>query len=278
MAGPTVTAVLIGCGCLVAVAAAVRSTWSPCGVSMLSTITPLAERGRGHRFAVTATWFVAGATAGGATLGALAAGLAAAVAVIDPGTTTRALLAAAAAVVCLAADLRIAGFRLPGHGRQVDERWLDRYRPWVYAGGFGWQIGAGVTTYLMTAAVYLLVVVAALTGLPAVALAVGVLFGLLRGLAVTAGAGITSSARLVAFHRRFEAWRPASAVVAEAAEVVTLAAVVAVVSSLAGALVGAGATAVVAVVAVRRRRLAAGASAPVAQTAMPASRRSTVST
>ena len=56
-----------------AVAAAVRSTWSPCGLSMLSTVTPIAERGRGHRFWVTATWFVVGSLLGGACLGGLAA-------------------------------------------------------------------------------------------------------------------------------------------------------------------------------------------------------------
>ena len=42
-------AVLAG---VVAVAAAIRSTWSPCGQSMLSTITPLGEAGRGNRFGV----------------------------------------------------------------------------------------------------------------------------------------------------------------------------------------------------------------------------------
>ena len=64
---------------LVAAAAAVRSTWSPCGLSMLSTITPFGERGKGHRYAATCAWFVLGATAGGLALGALAAGLAASV-------------------------------------------------------------------------------------------------------------------------------------------------------------------------------------------------------
>src|SRR5262245_28638289 len=48
-------------GVVVAVAAAVRSTWSPCGLSMLSSITPFGERSRGHRYSVTAAWFVVGA-------------------------------------------------------------------------------------------------------------------------------------------------------------------------------------------------------------------------
>jgi len=64
------------CAGVLAVAAAVRSTWSPCGLSMLSTVTPVAERARGHRYWVTACWFLAGAVLGGATLGLVAAALA----------------------------------------------------------------------------------------------------------------------------------------------------------------------------------------------------------
>ena len=109
-----------------------------------------------------------------------------------------------------ASDLAPFGRRLPFHRRQVDELWLGRYRRWVYASGFGWQIGAGVATYIMTAAVYLLVVLAALTASPAAALAVVTLFGLLRGLAVLLSARITTPAALHAFHRRFDAWGPAS--------------------------------------------------------------------
>ena len=57
--------VMIGLGVVVVVAAAVYSTWSPCGQSMLSTITPLGEQRRGARFGWTAGWFVVGALAGG---------------------------------------------------------------------------------------------------------------------------------------------------------------------------------------------------------------------
>ena len=63
------TALLVVLASVVAVAAAIRSTWSPCGLSMLSTITPIGERGRNHRYDSTATWFVLGAVLGGATLG-----------------------------------------------------------------------------------------------------------------------------------------------------------------------------------------------------------------
>jgi hypothetical protein len=53
-------------------------------------------------------------------------------------------------------------------------------------------------------------VLAALTASPAAALATLTLFGLLRGLAVLGSVRITSPAALHAFHRRFDAWGPAS--------------------------------------------------------------------
>ncbi len=183
------------CAAVTAVVAAARSTWSPCGVSMLATITPLAERGRGHRYRSTATWFVAGAVAGGATLGLCLLALAAALRAAGLSPTLSVSVGCGAAVVAAAADTGIAGFRLPVHHRQVNERWLDGFRPWVYGAGFGWQIGTGVVTYIKTAAVYLLIVLAALTASPLLALGLGVLFGLVRGLAVFLGRGITKPGR-----------------------------------------------------------------------------------
>jgi hypothetical protein len=187
----------------VAVAAAARSTWSPCGVSMLATVTPLAERGRGHRYRSTTAWFIAGGTAGGATLGVVMAVLALGVRAADPSALAVAVVACAVAVLAAASDARLGGFGLPFHSRQVNERWLDQFRPWVYGAGFGWQIGAGLVTYIKTAALYLMIALAALTASPTTALALGTLFGLTRGLAVLLGRGIVSPATLAAFHRRF---------------------------------------------------------------------------
>src|SRR5690606_11372718 len=93
---------------------------------------------------------------------------------------------------------------LPHHRRQVNELWLTRYRGWVTGLGFGWQIGTGVATYIMTAAVYLTVVLAVLTGSPVVALAICTLFGLVRGLAILAVARVTNPARLARVHRLFD--------------------------------------------------------------------------
>ncbi len=188
---------------LAAVASAVRSTWSPCGLSMLSTITPFSERGRGHSYRATATWFVAGATLGGATLGLLMAALARSVEVLHLPSAAAAAAALAAALVTAGSDSGIAGIRLPTHRRQVNERWLDRYRPWVYGAGFGWQIGCGLATFITTAAVYLMIVVGALTGDPMVALAVGTGFGVLRGTAVLLTRHLTGPSELRSFHRRF---------------------------------------------------------------------------
>src|SRR3954452_1792580 len=115
-------------GVLVAVAAAVRSTWSPCGQSMLSQLTPVGEASRGYRYRTTASWFVVGAIVGGATLGAVMAVLAAAVSAI--GATSTALLGIAAGVAVLGAavDGGVLGFAPPFFKRQVNEYWLTRYR------------------------------------------------------------------------------------------------------------------------------------------------------
>jgi hypothetical protein len=193
---------------VLAVAAAIRSTWSPCGVSMLATVTPLAERGRGHRYRSTAAWFIAGGAVGGAALGLLMAALALGVRAVGPSAVALAVVACSVALVAAASDARLGGFHLPFHSRQVNERWLDQFRPWVYGAGFGWQIGAGLVTYIKTASLYLMIVLAALTASPATALAVGTLFGLVRGLAVLLGRNITSPAALAAFHRRFTSAGP----------------------------------------------------------------------
>lgn len=187
-----------------AVGAAVRSTWSPCGLSMLSSITPVGEHGRGHRYRTTALWFIVGATAGGATLGAAAAALAAVIAAVQVSTPALLSIAAAGAIVAAFGD---AGFgrHFPLFRRQVNERWLDQFRGWIYGVGFGWQIGVGVATYIMTAAVFLAVLLAALTALPAAAVGAGTAFGLTRGLTVLLTRRLTTPARLRAFHQRFDA-------------------------------------------------------------------------
>jgi hypothetical protein len=207
------TTVLAVSAAVVAVVAAARSTWSPCGVSMLATITPLAETGRGHRYRSTALWFVAGAVVGGLTLGLVLGVVAIGIGAAAPSLAVRAALACVAAVVCAASDARIGRVAIPVHHRQVNERWLDQFRAWVYGAGFGWQIGTGFVTYIKTAGVYLMAFLAVLTGSWWIALALGVLFGLVRGIAVFLGRSITSPVTLAAFHRRFTRLGPVVLVV-----------------------------------------------------------------
>ena len=204
------TTLLVVLASVVAGAAAVRSTWSPCGLSMLSTITPIGERGRNHRYATTAAWFILGATLGGATLGVGVAVLAVGVGAFDLSPEAALGATAVFAAVAIASDLNVGGFRLPSHTRQVNESWLDEFRSWVYGGGFGWQIGVGLATYVTTAAVYLMIAMAALTGDPLVAFLVMTGFGFVRGLAVLLGRHLTSPERLFALHRRLAELLPAA--------------------------------------------------------------------
>lgn len=193
---------------VISVVAAMRGTWSPCGLSMVSAINPLSERSRGNRYWLTALWFVAGSVVGGAGLG-LAGALSAVL--LDPLPSGPALLlAAVCCLVALAADLRVAGFQLPLHPRQVNELWLMRYRRWLYAAGFGVQIGVGFATYVMTAATYLVVALAGLAGSPSLAVSAGLLFGLVRGLAVLLSSRCRTAAALHRLHARLSAWEPAS--------------------------------------------------------------------
>jgi hypothetical protein len=221
-----VTIAIIVAGVAIAVVAAARSTWSPCGLSMLSSITPIGERGRGHRFASTAAWFVAGAVIGGATLGAAMSVLAAGVAAIGMTPTTRLVVAGVAAALTAGVDLGLTGIRIPVIRRQVNEIWLDQFRSWVYGAGFGWQIGVGFATYVMTAAVVLTVVLGALTASPWLAFGLGLAFGTFRGLTVFIGISVTSPARLQQAHRRLAALRRPAWIAVIVAQVIVAVALV----------------------------------------------------
>ncbi len=194
---------------VVTVVAAARGVWSPCGLSMISAINPITERSRGHRYWLTACWFIAGSVLGGSVLGGAAAlGAWLVGALVAEFATTVVLVAAICALVALASDTALFGFRLPDHPRQVNERWLGRYRRWVYAAGFGVQIGCGFATYIMTAGVYLVAALAVLSGSPTVALGVGILFGLVRGSAVLLSAAATDPAGLRRLHHRLDLLGP----------------------------------------------------------------------
>ncbi len=253
----------------VAVAAAVRSTWSPCGLSMLSTITPFSERAKGHSYRATSTWFVIGATVGGACLGLVMALSALAVRHLHPSTAVVGVLALVASLVAAVSDAEVAGFRIPFHRRQVNERWLDQFRPSVYGLGFGWQIGTGVATYITTGAVYLMIALGALTGRPAVALTVGTGFGMLRGTAVLLTRRVVDPPGLRAFHRRFFAVGPVVARVVPGVEVASAALIAWWLGSGVGVAVAAAVGVTVAAALVRSARSSRGAPAVTADPGPP---------
>ena len=145
---------------------------------MLASITPLGERGRNNSYWFTAAWHIAGAVGGGAAIGTLAGAIGA---VLQPSTVVANAGALVVALLALVFDLRVGGLRLPTVKRQVNERWLDEYRGWVYGVGFGVQLGAGVVTIVTTSATYAALVLATLTGSVAGGALIGLVFGLGRG-------------------------------------------------------------------------------------------------
>jgi hypothetical protein len=204
---------------VVAVIAAVRGMWSPCGLSMLTALNPMAEGARGHRFGATASWYLAGAAVGGGVLGGCCGLAALAVDHLHWSLSLRWTIALGAAVAAVLSDARIGGWSLPDHPRQVDDRWLREYRRWIYASGFGFQIGTGFATYIMTAAVYLTAVLAALTAHPGQALTAGLVFGCIRGLAILIAAPVRDPDRLGRVAARVDAGAGISAFVAMGAGV-----------------------------------------------------------
>jgi hypothetical protein len=167
---------------------------------MLASITPLGERGRNATWTVTVTAFLLGATAAGAGAGAA---LGAAGSFALPGSfegPERLFTLAGLALIALALDMRSAP--VPGPRRQVNERWLDEYRGWVYGLGYGAQLGLGVTTIVSSAATYVAVVAAFLTadvGKGAIVLGC---FGAIRGLTPLAAARVRRPEQLMSFHAR----------------------------------------------------------------------------
>ncbi|HVF18917.1 MAG TPA: hypothetical protein VNA14_01570 [Mycobacteriales bacterium] len=165
---------------------------------MLSSITPLGERGRQRRWGATVTAYAVGSVVAGSTLGALLG--------LVPAVPARAALVivAVAAAVAAVADLRPA--LLPTVRRQVNEDWLGVYRGWVCGAGFGLQLGLGVVTIVTTAAVYVVLVAAAVSGSAAAGAVVGGTFGLARAVPALLLGRVTTTERLVSLSRRLDRW------------------------------------------------------------------------
>ena len=147
---------------------------------MLTSITPLGERGRGRDWRTTTAWYLAGSTIGGLGVGVVAGTIGSFFPTLDASV---ALIAAGVALVgTVALDRRATP--IPGPRRQVNEEWLTRYRGWYCGFGFGLQLGAGVTTIVTTTTVYATLFVAALTQSSVAGALVGGAYGLMRALPI----------------------------------------------------------------------------------------------
>ena len=167
---------------------------------MLASITPLGERGRHRSYVVTMAAFLLGAVLAGAALGA-ALGALGAVLLGGIASGVRMAVLALGLLAAVAVDLRPGS--APGPRRQVDERWLDEFRGWVYGLGYGAQLGLGVSTVVSSAATYVALLAALLCAdVGAGALIVGV-YGAIRGLTPLLAARVHSPGQLLRLHARF---------------------------------------------------------------------------
>src|SRR5690348_10280665 len=191
---------------------------------MLGSITPLGERGRGRRWGGTVAAYTAESLAGGAIAGAEAGAVGAVLTSVAPLGAAVPWIAGAAVMAGAAVDGALAtrlvpASALPGPRRQVNEEWLGRYRGWVTGIGFGFQLGLGVVTIVTTAAVYSLLVVAALSGSPATGAVIGAAFGLARALPILAVGRVRTSDAVLRVDARLRRWQSPSARLAPLAQV-----------------------------------------------------------
>jgi sulfite exporter TauE/SafE len=178
---------------------------------MLASIHPLGERSRNNRWLLTVSAYLTGSLAAGALLGTLL-GLAGRGAGVDSwvGRPVTAAVVGVLAILALVADAARGRVPLPGARRQVNEDWLRRYRGWVYGVGFGFQLGLGVATIVTTASLYLVFVLAFLSGSAAAGALIGLSFGLARGVLLLGMANVHGPDQLRAAHRRLQGWNTAA--------------------------------------------------------------------
>lgn len=168
---------------------------------MLSSITPLGERGRLRNWRPTVVAFFVGSTLGGAAIGAVCGGAGAA---LRAGLDSAYLVVTAGVAAALV--LARAVGRLPMWPRQVDESWLAKYRGWVVGFGYGAQLGAAVFTVVPMLLTWLVLVFAMATASAPIGAAVGAGFGLARALPLLLVAPVTTLTALTALHARLAQW------------------------------------------------------------------------
>lgn len=183
---------------------------------MLSSITPLGERGRNRSWVVTVIAFTFGSMLAGGTVFGLSGLLGEAIGL--PGQLW--WLGLGLVGFGLLADAF--GWRPPGPRRQVDENWLARYRGWVVGLGYGLQLGSAFATIVPAFASWALLILAALIG-PVPGVLTGIAFGLGRSLLLVAGSRVRTTNALAQRMTLFTRWQKAASVTAVAAQAVVVA-------------------------------------------------------
>jgi sulfite exporter TauE/SafE len=166
---------------------------------MLSSIHPLGERARQNRWILTVTSFTLGAGITGALVGGILGGAGEALGLGSISTRARSLILAASLIAAAAADL--IGAKAPGPHRQVNERWINAFRGWVYAGSFGSQLALGTATYVVTWGLYAIYLAALLSATPETGAMIGVSFGLGRSISLWTAGWIDRPSRLARYHQ-----------------------------------------------------------------------------
>lgn len=178
---------------------------------MLSSIHPFGERSRNNIFGRTAGAHILGSAIGGAMLGVAAGGIGAAItAVASPSDMVRSIVVFGAAIIALVLEATSKERLLPTRSRQVNENWIQSYRGWIYGGGFGAELGFGISTIITTTLVHLTVVAMLFVGSFPVAVLIGATFGVVRGATVLSARKVDSPEGLRLFHQRLDALRSRS--------------------------------------------------------------------
>jgi hypothetical protein len=178
---------------------------------MLSSIHPFGERSRNNTFRRTASAHVLGSLVGGSLLGLGAGVLGLLVELIfDVSATTRTIIILVFSIFALGIEATSRERLLPSRTRQVNENWIQTYRGWVYGGGFGAELGFGISTIITTPLIHLLVLAMVLSGSLSASVALGAVFGFVRGATVLTAYNVDSPEALRAFHQHLDALRARS--------------------------------------------------------------------
>jgi sulfite exporter TauE/SafE len=174
---------------------------------MLGSLNPLVQRVRNGKWWVTTTAYVVSSTVGGTVIGAVLGALGGQMrATRQPSPLVALAVLAALGLSGAVFDLEAFRLRLPTVVRQVDEAWRYRYRNWVYATGYGLQLGLGITTIVTTAAVYTTLITAFLVGSWPLGAAIGAWFGFARSVSVLTVGRVQSSSQFDAIESELKRW------------------------------------------------------------------------